>query len=252
LLIVGQNDEAALGIAQAALVSLAAQFPGGNDTGTTAGASAPALRFYVLDGTPDEAPLDGILDRTAALLPRPVRVAGWRDTAEILNEIAGEVARRQSERAFDEGAILLIIHDLARFRDLRKSDDDFGFSMSRGDEDRPSPAKQLGAILRDGPGVGVHVVAWCDSLNNLHRCLDRQALREFEMRVLFQMSGNDSSALIDNPIASRLGVNRAFFVSEEEGRLEKFRPYGLPPTEWWESVRDRLRQRPRAEAGANA
>jgi len=52
------------------------------------------------------------------------------------------------------------------------------------------------------------------------------------MRVLFQMSGNDSSALIDSPAANRLGYHRALFVSEEQGRLEKFRPYALPPHDW--------------------
>ena len=67
---------------------------------------------------------------------------------------------------------------------------------------------------------------WCDTLNNLQRSLDRQALREFEMRVLFQMSAADSSNLIDSPLASKLGLFRAFFYSEDQGRLEKFRPYG--------------------------
>ena len=48
------------------------------------------------------------------------------------------------------------------------------------------------------------------------------------MRVLFQMSAADSSNLIDIPVASKLGVNRALFHSEDRGQPEKFRPYGLP------------------------
>ena len=56
-------------------------------------------------------------------------------------------------------------------------------------------------VLREGAGLGMHTVVWCDTHNNLTRCLDRQALREFEMRVLFQMSATDSSTLIDNPLA---------------------------------------------------
>jgi hypothetical protein len=63
-------------------------------------------------------------------------------------------------------------------------------------------------------------------------------LREFEMRVLFQMSVADSSNLIDSPLASKLGMHRALFHSEEQGRLEKFRPYGLPSEAWLPSVRD--------------
>ncbi len=246
LLIIGQNDEAALAIAQAALLGLSAQYPFAN------GAESPPLKFFVLDGTPDDAPLDGILDKMADIFPHPMRIAGWRDTAEIINEIAEEVTRRQSDRLFDEGSIYLIIHDVPRFRDLRKSDDDFGFGLSRGDgESRPSPTKQFGDILREGPGVGVHAIVWCDSLNNLNRTFDRQALREFEMRVLFQMSPNDSSSLIDNPAAGRLGMHRALFASEEEGRLEKFRPYGLAPDEWWDQIRARFRaRRQTVKAGA--
>ena len=141
---------------------------------------------------------------------------------------------------FLDGGAVFFRPDPARFRDLRKSDDDFGFSRK---EEKPSPGKQLGTILKDGPGVGVHVVIWCDSLNNLNRSFDRQTIREFEMRVLFQMSPNDSSTLIDSPLAARLGPRRAFFSSEEQGTLEKFRPYGLPGEEWWTWVRDLLVKR---------
>ena len=82
---------------------------------------------------------------------------------------------------------------------------------------------------------------WCDSLNNLHRAWDRQTLREFEYRVAFQMSANDSSTLIDTPVASRLGANRALLHSGEEEALEKFRPYRWPSAAWLESVRRQLR-----------
>ena len=46
------------------------------------------------------------------------------------------------------------------------------------------------------------------------------------------MSPTDSAHLLDSPAASKLGPNRALFSSEEQNRLEKFRPYGLPADEW--------------------
>jgi hypothetical protein len=52
-------------------------------------------------------------------------------------------------------------------------------------------------------------------------------MREFEMRIIFQMNANDSSNLMDSPVAARLGPKRAFFYSEDQGKMEKFRPYGL-------------------------
>ena len=64
------------------------------------------------------------------------------------------------------------------------------------------------------------------------------------MRVLFQMSPTDSGGLLDSPAASKLGRNRALFSSEEQNRLEKFRPYGLPAEEWLERVGSELRKRP--------
>jgi hypothetical protein len=127
---------------------------------------------------------------------------------------------------------------LQRFRDLRKQEDDFGFSRH---EEKPNVAKQFGTILREGPGVGVHTLVWCDSFNNLNRIFDRQTLREFELRVHFQMSATDSSNLIDTPLASKLGLHRALFHSEEQGRLEKFRPYGLPSETWLKWVTAQLR-----------
>ena len=84
--------------------------------------------------------------------------------------------------------------------------------------------------------MGIHVIATCDTFNNVNRFLGRKALSEFEMRVLFQMSANDSASLIDNPKASTLGLHRALFYNEHEGYLETFRPYALPPSSWIEAV----------------
>jgi hypothetical protein len=80
-------------------------------------------------------------------------------------------------------------------------------------------------------------VLWADTPTNLGRTVDRAGMREFGLRVLFQMGVNDSSSLIDSPAASRLGRNRALFVTEETSQPEKFRPYGLPSREWLGQVR---------------
>jgi hypothetical protein len=61
------------------------------------------------------------------------------------------------------------------------------------------------------------------------------------------MSANDSSSLIDSPAAGKLGPNRALFFSEEENRIEKFRPYGLPDQAWLDKVSSRLHSRPVTE-----
>jgi len=85
------------------------------------------------------------------------------------------------------------------------------------------------------------VIATLDTVNNVNRFLSRKAVGEFEMRVVFQMSANDSAVLIDSPKAGTLGLHRALFYNEQEGYLETFRPYALPDGEWVEEVEKSLK-----------
>ncbi len=232
LLVVGQNEEGSLGVTVATLLSLAAQFPPAVSDTVRSGA-----RFLVLDGTPEDHVDSGVLERVAKHLPHGVRVGGWRDCPTFLNELGTELTRRQTEG--DGPELFLFVHDLPRFRDLRKADD---FSFSR--PETAGPADHLDVILREGPGYGLHVITWCDTANNLNRYFAHQILREFAMRVLFQMSPNDSGSLLDSPAASKLGNNRALFASEEQNRLEKFRPYAIPSEEWLQSFEESLAKRP--------
>ncbi len=228
LLMVGQQDESALAMLTSSLISLAAQH------------SPQGAKFYLLDGSTPDSPWVGYLGKLASVVPHPVMEVGYRDIPEVMNLVATEVDRRREEGDMSAPANYILIYGLQRFRTLRKAEDDFGFASS----DKPaSPEKLFNTILREGPAYGVHVIGWCDTLNNLNRTFDRQGLREFDQRVLFQMSGNDSSALIDSPAAGRLGARRAFYHSEELGQLEKFRPYGLPEAAWLQHVRKCLRGR---------
>ncbi|MGO9922316.1 MAG: FtsK/SpoIIIE domain-containing protein [Isosphaeraceae bacterium] len=237
VLIVGQNDEAALAMMMMASISVAAQHaPVGPQT----------CRFYLLDGSPVDSALAGKLGQLASALPHPVVNVTWRNLSTTFADLAAEVESRQKASTEDQGPIYIMIYDLQRFRDLRKADDDFGYS--RYDESKPvPPSKLFGDILREGPPVGVHTMVWCDSVNNLNRTFDRQGTKEFENRILFQMSANDSSTLIDMPAASKLGENRALYFSEEENRIEKFRPYGIPEPEWLEKVKQSFTTRPLPE-----
>ena len=239
LLLAGHREEAALGVMTASLLSLAAQHPPADSTD---GAKASgAARFYVLDGTRPDAPEVGFWNRLVPTLPHAIAVAAVRQSGEILAEIAAELAQRQEEGGERAPPIYLLVYNLGRFRDIRR-EDEYGFGG--GDDGKPaSPAKLFATILRDGPAVGVHTIAWCDSYSTLNRMLDRQGLRDFELRVLFQMNATDSANLMETPDASRLGVHRAIFYDEAQGRAEKFRPYGLPSGEWLSWIAGQLRGR---------
>jgi hypothetical protein len=84
---------------------------------------------------------------------------------------------------------------------------------------------------------GIHVIVWSDSLNSLTRTFNRKSMKEFEMRILFQMAPADSSELIDAPHASKLGLHRGLLYLEQEGTLETFRPYGAPESAWLDEVK---------------
>ncbi len=241
VLIVGQNDEAALAMMMMSTLSIAAQHPP---------AGSQSARFYLLDGSPVDSALVGQLGRLKDVVPHAVTNVTWRDLPKVFASLAAEVERRRTDAATeDQAPIYIFIYDLQRFRDIRKADDDFGYTSY--DPDKPvPPSKLFGDLLREGPPVGVHTIVWCDSVNNMNRTFDRQAMKEFENRILFQMSANDSSTLIDTPAASKLGENRALYFSEEENRIEKFRPYGVPELAWLEAVKGRFAARPRPEVSA--
>jgi DNA polymerase III delta prime subunit len=238
VVILGQQSEAALAMQTVAVASLAAQH---------AADLARGARFYLLDGSPPDAANAGYWQRAAGHFPHFVQAGGLREAGRFVGEIADELARRQADNAAGSGEVYLFIHDLQRFRDLRKAEDDFSFSRT---EEKANPGKQLLTILREGPAFGIHVIVWCDSLNNFQRTFERSAMREFETRILFQMSQNDSSNLIDSPLASRLGPNRALLFSEEQGRLEKFRPYSLPDDAWWKKIGAQLAAKRETPAAA--
>jgi energy-coupling factor transporter ATP-binding protein EcfA2 len=236
LLIVGQQAEGALSIMATTLISLAA----GRGTLHPQNGAA-AARFYLLDGSSADGPAHRFFKRLADVVPFPCVVVGARDLARVLGEVAADVEGRQQGDEVDGPDVYVFLYDIGRFRDLRRSDDDL-FSTSSDDEPA-KPADLLAAIVRDGPPVGVHTLVWCDSMSNLNRTLDRAGLREFDSTVLFQMSADDSSSLIDSPSANKLGVGRALVYSEEQGTLEKFRPYALPTDDWLERVREQFRVR---------
>lgn len=231
VLVVGQSEEPAMATLLASMLSLAAQLP---PTGPT---------FYVFDATPTDSSLFGAFARLKQSLPHRIKLVEWRATPDAIGEIATEITRRRDEQDTAAGPIVLFIYGLQRYRVLRKGEDDFGFSLgSPGDAPKPAdPGKQFAEILKEGPSVGVHTIAWADTATAVDRTLDRNAMREFDSRVLFQMSANDSSNLIDSPAANKLGFHRALVYSEEQGVMEKFRPYGMPSAEFLATIRSKMK-----------
>ena len=236
LLIVGQSEERTLTVLSVALVSLAAQYPPGT------------VRFLLVDSTPPNLPQREYLQRIIQAIPHEVSLINNSNLDQVMNNLAEELKRRGNEEKAGASEIFVLAQGLQNFKKLRQEDE---FSFSSGDAGAAAnPAAVLLNLISDGPARGIHVIAACDTYNNVTRFLGRKALSEFEMRVLFQMSASDSASLIDNPDAATLGLHRALFYNDREGYLETFRPYAQPSSEWMEETTQSLASLRRAPAQA--
>lgn len=229
LMLVGQRDEAILAIFSIGLVSLSAQFPPG------------AARIILCDGSAPGTPPREYLEKVVAAIPNNVALAKAGDLPDLMKSLADEMAVRANDPTAAEGPpVFLFLHGLQKFNKLRWEED---FSFSAPDPDAPpNPALILNNLVCEGTRLGFHVIASCDTYNNVNRFLSRKAFSEFELRVLFQMSANDSASLIDSPKAGALGLHRALLFSAQEAHLETFRPYALPGEDWIAAAGQELRR----------
>jgi DNA segregation ATPase FtsK/SpoIIIE, S-DNA-T family len=228
LLIVGQREEATLAMFCTGLIALAAEYPVGG------------AQFIFCDATPPGTPQREYVERVVGMLPPKVTLAKPGDLPELMKQLGAEAARRAELPDPDaEPPVYLFIHGLQRFSRLRYEDD---YSLSSGSDSERSPGAVLNDLVCERTRLGFHVIAACDSYNNLNRFLNRKAISEFEMKVLFQMSANDSASLIDSPKAGALGLHRAILYNAQEGYLEIFRPYALPSREWLDQTAQKLRK----------
>ncbi len=228
LLVVGQRDEAMLAMVSLGLISLAAEYPPGS------------VRFILCDSTPPGTAHREYLDKVCGLIPHRVETPRQPELPALMKELAAEM--KQGAEASDPEAVppaFIFINGLQRFSKLRY-EEDFGFTSSSDAEAEVNPGAVLNDLICEGTRLGFHVIATCDTYNNVSRFLSRKAVSEFEMRVLFQMSANDSASLIDSPKAGMLGLHRALYYNAQEGYLETFRPYALPGGDWLHYAGEKL------------
>ena len=225
LLLVGQHREAACATLAALAIGLAARHPVGG------------LRLLAFDGEEAEGPFAGVWTALATALPHGASRVGGRDLTPSLAELAALLERRQSGEDPSRTPVLLAINALQRLRALRP-DDEAPFDRSG-----EPLSDRFAKLLAGGPEYGIHVAAWCDSLAGVQRSMSRKSLRDFDLRICFQMSPADSTELIDDDGASRLGLHSALLAVLTEGRREKFRPYQAPDAAFLERIGGALRAR---------
>ncbi len=232
LLIVGQNEELATGMMSAAILALASQ------TASTVPATTEKppqfSKVTLLDGARPDTTFSEQWKTILGDSGIAASTMRGKDAVSAIAQLADEVQRRLDAGEHHAETLLLVIHDLSRFRDLKKSDD---FGMSFGESSEASVSARLATLLREGPAVGIHTIVWADSYNSVNRWFERGTIRDFEYRALFQMSATDSANLMDSPGASKLGNYLAYLYSEESGQAERMRPYGIPDSDFLREFR---------------
>jgi hypothetical protein len=228
LLILSRDEAEGVGMCVAAILSILAQ-------------QRPDLALvYVADFTLADSEWAERAEEIEKFFPhKPKVLSRQRDVAATLKDIADEVKRRL-EVPPEEASIYFVLQGLQRIKLLRTEDESFTY-----DDESATPSELFALILREGPEVGVHVIAWCDTYANAARVADRRTMTEFGLRAGGVMSADDSSHFFDDTAAARIDKpHRVIFFDEERpGQLDKFRPYSMPAREWVAETGRRLSER---------
>ncbi|AZZ80571.1 cell division protein FtsK [Gordonia alkanivorans] len=148
-------------------------------------------------------------------------VSGRRSLEGAIDEAATVVEERVEFEDYNNPAEYLVLFGVHRARDL-DPDNDY---------DETSANSKLTRILRDGPEVGVHVLAWADRGGILNRRISPQGLREFGLRLVGPSSPEDSQLLVDSDAAATLKRNQAVFDDHDHGVTARVLAYGPPSPE---------------------
>lgn len=148
-----------------------------------------------------------------------VRVARHRQVGDTLRHLEELVAERLLLGEYKGPPVLLVLAALHRARGLEPDGSD------------PESAS-LGAILRDGPEVGVHTIAWCDRLVSLTRRISSASQREFGLRAVGPMSREDSYSLVDSEEAADLDGSQIIFDDHPRARSYRLRRFEQPGSAW--------------------
>lgn len=236
----GQRDRTPDALLAMTLLSLLAQFPPASQL---PGREHLAARFAFIDYSMADSLDEAYFPAFLARFPHGVFVGRSPNLLPIVTQIEAEVRRRleaytsgqiADTSADRPGPIFLAINGL-QFATALKPDPGY-----RRETEAKAPGDLFATILREGPSVGVHTILWCDTVSNLKRNLDARSLDEIGLRVVFQMSAEDSAYLVRDKAASQLGTYRLLLHNEQDGRRERFRPYGVPPADWLDDVVKRL------------
>jgi ABC-type multidrug transport system fused ATPase/permease subunit len=214
LLIVGQQEIAMTGVLCSTVISLLSSL------------SPSHSKFIIFDDNTSDSAVSEKIRTICNHFEHDCRFVNPGDVEDVIGELSQQLKDRLDGHVEETPSVFLIFLKLQHCRKLYRKEEDWSFNPSS--EETVNVNKQFAEILQEGPLLGIHTIAGVDTFNTTERVFSRQTIREFNNRVLFQMSASDSNNFIDSPIANQLGFQRALLYNEEQGILEKFRYYAPP------------------------
>ena len=193
-------------------------------------------RVFIADFTTADSEWAEHAEEIERSFPGEIKVVGrQREVSSMLATIAQEM-RTRGEDSSAKKTIYLVLQGMHRIKVLREDEED---------EEGKNAVELLGVILRDGPEVGIHVIAWADTWANATRGLGRKRFGEFGLRVGATMNSEESMNFLDSAAASRLSKpHRAILFDEERpGQLVTFRPYAMASLARLKEIGNQLRTR---------
>ncbi|MET8652655.1 FtsK/SpoIIIE domain-containing protein [Nocardia aurea] len=143
-----------------------------------------------------------------------------RALQSVSARILEEIERRHSLSEYRAAPIVLAFAGMGRARDI--DPDDYG-------DDTLSA--RLSRILRDGPEVGVHVLAWFERGVGVDRRLKSQARNEFAHRLAGRLSRDDSMTIVSSETAADLKAGQAVLADLDRATEVRVRKFAVPEPE---------------------
>jgi hypothetical protein len=194
------------------------------------------IEFLVLNLLPQGVD-DSYLKVNSVIENLPIKVVNFDETefekninelVKIISKPAGRKATNKTSTQITKYLFLLGLHDVNAF----KKKLDF--------EESPLAVK-LKNIIQTGPEAGIHTIFWVDTLRTFEKILSMHELMDFDARVLFPMTSDDSYALGGKNFPG--GSDNVYLFRQESNELERFAAFGLPSFEWIEAQCRRMKVR---------
>lgn len=236
LLLVGDNQPAAVGMLAAILCAMAIN------------ENPKEVKIRILDrsvpGTPWNETLGQVVDGLLKPLGYDAEVAAdAKKAVSWLDECVAEIDRRLVADENDLIAMptwLLMISGADRVTQLLKTQSKFGTPVNSGD------GEKLARIYQEGPAVGIHLIISFPGAASLAQVLGRDQLDRFKHRVATQMSESDSFLILGKDRASKLQKDASTPIMaafQDVSRTKVFKPYVSNPQISWEQQIGFVRER---------